>query len=471
MRLILTLSLLLLLLPAAAAAQVDGLPTATTEPATDVQRTSATLNGTVDPNDAATTYRFEYGTTAALGQATPEQDAGSGGDPVPAEAALDGLSPDTTYHYELVATNTNGTTRGGVKTFRTEQAPRAPGVTRTGTAQNGPDSAIVRSTIDPNGAETTYQFEYGRTRSFGSRTPDRTLAEGETGVDVTETLAGLQPFRRYYFRLVATNSAGTSRSQTRSLVTARQPTAITLDVDGRTPWGEGIEVFGQVSGAGINGIPVGLERQEFDFTGPFSSVGTPFPVRADGRGRFRIFVPSLFATTRLRAITHTAVQVISEPVTAPVTVVVGARQSPEAQARADPRLRAARGPERARGAPAPDPDGALDVREGRRRLPARREPLALRVQRQARAQGPALPRAGVPPRRGRALPGQQPLGEGAQAEGQEEAPALAPRSACSEGTSQRAPSGGSVTSAENGCECQPIGSACTPPRLPTSEPP
>ncbi len=324
MRLILTLSLLLLLLPAAAAAQVDGLPTATTEPATDVQRTSATLNGTVDPNDAATTYRFEYGTTAALGQATPEQDAGSGGDPVPAEAALDGLSPDTTYHYELVATNTNGTTRGGVKTFRTEQAPRAPGVTRTGTAQNGPDSAIVRSTIDPNGAETTYQFEYGRTRSFGSRTPDRTLAEGETGVDVTETLAGLQPFRRYYFRLVATNSAGTSRSQTRSLVTARQPTAITLDVDGRTPWGEGIEVFGQVSGAGINGIPVGLERQEFDFTGPFSSVGTPFPVRADGRGRFRIFVPSLFATTRLRAITHTAVQVISEPVTAPVTVVVGA---------------------------------------------------------------------------------------------------------------------------------------------------
>jgi len=106
-------------------------------------------------------------------------------------------------------------------------------------------------------------------------------------------------------------------------VTARRPTGITLDVDGRTPWGEGIEVFGRVSGSGINGIPVGLERQEWDFTGPFSGVGTPFPVRTDRGGRFRIFVPSLFATTRLRAITHTAVQVISSPVIAPVTVQVG----------------------------------------------------------------------------------------------------------------------------------------------------
>jgi hypothetical protein len=326
MRLILSLTLLLLALPAAAAAQVDALPTATTEPATNVERTSATLNGRVDPNDVATRYHFEWGPSAALGQSTPEGDAGDGSDPVPVEAALAGLSPDTTYYYKLVATNMNGTTTSGdpPQTFHTAPPPRAPAVARTGVAQAGPESATLRSTIDPNGADTSYFFEYGRTRSFGSRTPDRTLAEGDTGVEVTEALAGLQPFRRYYFRVVATNSAGTARSQTRSLVTARKPTAITLEVDGRTPWSEGIEVFGRVSGVGINGIPVGLERQEFDFTGPFSSVGTPFPVRADRSGRFRIFVPSLFTTTRLRALTHTAVQVISEPVTAPVTVLVGA---------------------------------------------------------------------------------------------------------------------------------------------------
>jgi hypothetical protein len=323
MRLILATCLILLTLPAVAGAQT-GAPLATTGDASAVERTSATLNGTVDPNLTLTTYQFEYGTTTDYGSNTPPAEAGTGDDPMPVEAAISGLNPDTTYHFRLVATNPNGTSTGADATFHTPANPRAPGVARTGTAQTGPDSAIVRSTIDPNGAETTYRFEYGRTRSFGSRTPERELAAGETGQDVTETIAGLQPFRRYYFLLAATNSVGTSRSQTRSFVTARRPTAITLDVDGRTPWGEGIEVFGRVSGSGINGIPVGLERQEWDFTGPFSSVGTPFPVRADRSGRFRIFVQSLFATTRLRAITHTAVQVISSPVTAPVTVRVGA---------------------------------------------------------------------------------------------------------------------------------------------------
>ena len=39
------------------------------------------------------------------------------------------------------------------------------------------------------------------------------------------------------------------------------------------------------------------------------------------------------------------------------------------------------------------------------------------------------------------------------------------------GTSQTTPSGGSVTSAENGCSCHGTGSDSTPPRLPTSDPP
>jgi hypothetical protein len=324
MRLILTICLLLLALPASAAAQTDGLPTTTTEPATDVERTTATLNGTVDANDAATTYHFEYGTTEALGEQTPETDAGNGSDPVPVEAAIEGLSPDTTYHFQLVATNQNGTTRGEPLEFRTEGPPRLPAVTRTGTVSTAPDSAIVRSTIDPNGDPATYHFEYGRTRSYGMRTPDRTLPDGDAGVEITETLTGLRPFRRYNFRIVVTNAAGTTNSLNRRLVTARLPTEVTLDVDGRTPWGEGVEVFGRVRGIGVRGIPVGLERQDFPFSGPFSSVGTPFPVRADRSGRFRIFVPSLFATTRLRAITHTSVQAISPAATAPVTVRVGA---------------------------------------------------------------------------------------------------------------------------------------------------
>jgi len=83
-------------------------------------------------------------------------------------------------------------------------------------------------------------------------------------------------------------------------------------------------VFGRVSGTGVNGIPVALERQDFPFLGPFSSFGAPAPVRADRFGRFRFFVPSLFSATRLQALTRTAVVATSPAVTANVALRVGA---------------------------------------------------------------------------------------------------------------------------------------------------
>ena len=40
--------------------------------------TTATLNGTVDPNGRATTWYFEYGTSTSYGSKTAEKSAGSG---------------------------------------------------------------------------------------------------------------------------------------------------------------------------------------------------------------------------------------------------------------------------------------------------------------------------------------------------------------------------------------------------------
>jgi len=327
MRLILTLTLLALGLPATAGAQIvdPTPPSVTTGTARAVERTTATVTGTVNPNGSATTYHFEYGTTTAYGLNTPDKAAGEGDGDVAAEAQLAQLSPGTTYHYRLVATNGNGTATGADRTLRTADNPRPPGVSRTGRQQVGPVSAVLRSTIDPNDAPTTYHFEYGLSSRYGSRTPDRSAGGGDAGVAVTEQISGLRPYRRYHFRVVAINSAGTAASRNHTLVTSRLPTSVTLEVDSSSvPWGEGIEVFGRVAGTGVRGLPLGLERQDFPFAGPFSNIGTPLPVRADRFGRFRIFVPALFSTTRLRAVTRTPVSVLSRVVTAAVAVRVGA---------------------------------------------------------------------------------------------------------------------------------------------------
>jgi hypothetical protein len=99
-------------------------PAATTGPAGAVTTQSATLSGSVNPNGVATTYHFEYGTTAAYGSTSYTTGAGAGG-AVAASAVLGGLSPATTYHYRIVATNSGGVTQGVDRTFTTS-APIAP---------------------------------------------------------------------------------------------------------------------------------------------------------------------------------------------------------------------------------------------------------------------------------------------------------------------------------------------------------
>ena len=101
----------------------DPVPTVTTEPASEVEETSAILHGDVDPNYGETHYYFQYGTTSSYGSSTPEVDVGSGGSPVPVSATITNLRPGTPYHYRIVASNGDGTSYGGDRTFRTRTHP------------------------------------------------------------------------------------------------------------------------------------------------------------------------------------------------------------------------------------------------------------------------------------------------------------------------------------------------------------
>ena len=321
MRLILVFCLLLAL-PAVALAAA---PSATTGAASGVTRTGATLNGTVDPNGTATSWHFEYGTTTAYGLSSAGGDAGAGEDPTAVAMAVQGLSAGTTYHYRVVAVNADGTAPGADRTFRTPSGPALPGISSTVARDVGTDSASLRSRIDPNRGATSYHFEYGLSTSYGSRTPERQIGSGDSRVSVADAIGGLQPYRRYHFRVVATNEAGRSVSGDRTFTTQRRPTGVSLQLAApRTVWGEGIEVFGKVTGGGVSAIPVALERQDFPFAGPFSSIGAPAPLRTGRDGSFRFYVPTLFSATRLRAVTRTAVVVASPAVTANVAVKVGA---------------------------------------------------------------------------------------------------------------------------------------------------
>lgn len=84
-------------------------PVATLSIPGDVKSTSATLRGTVNPNGWDTEVHFEYGPTTTYGSQTPPFNPGRGFGPQPVSAGITGLTPDSEYHFRLVATYAGGT--------------------------------------------------------------------------------------------------------------------------------------------------------------------------------------------------------------------------------------------------------------------------------------------------------------------------------------------------------------------------
>ena len=70
-------------------------------------------------------------------------------------------------------------------------------------------SAVVEGTIDPEGVDSKYHFEYGLDQRYGSRTVGFVgVGAGSDPVAASAELAGLKPNTTYYFRIVGSNDSG-----------------------------------------------------------------------------------------------------------------------------------------------------------------------------------------------------------------------------------------------------------------------
>lgn len=97
-------------------------PEASTRSAFPVVDTTATLRGSIDAKNAATSFYFEYGTDESYGSRIPvakDADAGAGFGIEPVQLEVGGLQPQSTYHFRIVAENEAGTVQGEDLSFTT----------------------------------------------------------------------------------------------------------------------------------------------------------------------------------------------------------------------------------------------------------------------------------------------------------------------------------------------------------------
>jgi hypothetical protein len=194
-----------------------GSPVVITNPATLIASFSATLNGSVDPHGLSTTVYFQYGTTTSYGHTTLSQ-IKTGNTYQGVSANISGLTASTTYHFRIVATNSSGTNYGSDRTLTTLSATGPPVVTTSPATLIASFSATLNGSVDPHGLTTTVYFQYGTTTSYGLTSAIQSKT-GNTYQNVAANINGLTASTTYHFRLVASNSAGTTYGADRTFTT------------------------------------------------------------------------------------------------------------------------------------------------------------------------------------------------------------------------------------------------------------
>ena len=218
-----------------------GDPTPVTQAATNVQKETATLNGTVTANGATTGVTFTWGTDPQLGgsptttNATPNSLTPT--DVLPVKLNLTGLTGGTTYYFRVTATRASGGPwNGSILSFVTPNVV-LPTTTTTAATSVTTTTATLNGTGTSNGPTSSdtsnVTFKWGTDPTLAtysvSNAAQNPLASTATGAVVTAALTNLVPYTTYYFRTLITRGSDTAEGVILSFTTLPEPPVAVTD--------------------------------------------------------------------------------------------------------------------------------------------------------------------------------------------------------------------------------------------------
>jgi len=202
--------------------------------ATNIAQTTATINGDLNTNGEVVETYVVWGLDVTYGNYgiptgyNPSQPKVRSLTLVPINAPITGLMPNTTYHYQLLgfpSTSSQAPIYGVDMTFTT--LPLAPAVVTTDATAITTSGATLNGTVNPNGGTGTVTIEYGLTTAYGnSLTATPGSVTGIVATNVSGSVSGLTPYTTYHYRVVSTNSGGTTNGNDMTFVTLPIPSLV-----------------------------------------------------------------------------------------------------------------------------------------------------------------------------------------------------------------------------------------------------
>ena len=138
-------------------------------------------HGLVNPENIATTYYFQWGTTVSYGKTTKAVTLPAGITNKLVKGKIGSLNTETTYHYRIVAENSTGVTYGYDETVTTLHAEPPYAVTEPASGLEE-TTATLNGTINPKKLATKYHFEWGPTTAYASHSKEASAGKGTSNI-------------------------------------------------------------------------------------------------------------------------------------------------------------------------------------------------------------------------------------------------------------------------------------------------
>ena len=149
---------------------------------------------------------------------------------------IEGLVAGKTYHFRVVAENGNGLSKAQDRTFVT--SPAVKGLSTDPATDVLPGSATLNGTLDPDGYETTYYFQWGKDTTYGQELPVAPGADVGTtapgNIPVAQALDNLEAGVTYHYRIVAENETGQTIGNDQAFTTPQAPSINSFSSDNVT---------------------------------------------------------------------------------------------------------------------------------------------------------------------------------------------------------------------------------------------